>query len=163
MCIYMSHAWYMYRSENSLWDFSLLFGFQGLRLLGLVASAFTHRATPLALNFIRWWAILVFMICAVGDFSQSFDYLWPNHFSLVDFKSYHLACSITISYITIRLFTYFHFIVHTFYVYLSLYLSISFCSLFEFKLPFSCIYPKHSNPEKFCVIVIKWYIKLEVI
>lgn len=96
-------------------SFSLLFRFQGLRLLGLVASAFTHRATPLALNFIPWWAILVFVICALGDFSQSFDYLWPNHFSLVDFKSYHLlACSITISYITIRLSTYFHFIVHTF-------------------------------------------------
>lgn len=95
-------------------NFSLLFGFQGLRLLGLVASAFTHRATPLALNFIPWWAILVFVICAVGDFSQSFNYLWPNHFYLVDFKSYHLTCSITTSYITIRLSTYFPFIVHTF-------------------------------------------------
>lgn len=52
MCIYMSHAWYMYRSENSLWEFLSIFGFQGLRLLGLVASVLTHRATLLALKFI---------------------------------------------------------------------------------------------------------------
>lgn len=107
----MSHAWYMYRSENSLWVFFSTIWVPGIEVIRIGGQCFYSQSH---LNFIPLWAVLVFVICAVGDFSQAFNYLWPNHFSFVDFKSYHLTCSTTISYITIRLSTYFHFIVHTF-------------------------------------------------